>query len=178
MKKFAMIAMLLVGSVALAASLNVPWYADNSPAGAGIPPSSGALTLVGLHNNLSTSIECDIMYYAADGTPLDQANDADSRLYCWAPDYHTFVIAPNATIQFRPVEHDPSTSPGGQESASGMLVPNRPRFDNGDPEGWTLKKNGSIVVTWSGEGWMVQGRVAEYRPTGQGMAAFLLPAGA
>ena len=180
MKKVALIVLVAVGSVALAASLNVPWFADNAPVAASVPPSSGTTALVALHNNLSTEITCQINYFAADGTALTGA-DTTERDYVWTAVYNTFAIDANATIQFRPVADDPSVGvAGGQESESGVVVPNRPRY--GEAGSATLKANGALVVSWGIDGdnganaSSVQGRVASYASAGSA-GMYLLPGG-
>ena len=196
MKKYAIIAMVMIGGVALASSLNVPWFVDNAAVNVGLLPPSGTLALVALHNNTNDTVTCWIDYYAADGTPLDYDNQAGgleteidptvaeggTREYIWSATYNTFVITANATVQFRPVAHDPggttsdpAAADGGQESETGMVVPNRPRY-LGWNAAFTKKKNGALVVTWTGDPSDIQGRYCEW---GQNMqAAYLLPAGA
>ena len=194
MKKVMLITVLAVGSIALAASLNVPWFADNAAAHTGGNPSTGIMCLVALHNNLGEDITCGIAYYAADGTPVDGVDTTD-RLYVLADDYNTFVITANATVQFRPVADDPSPAADihpnssltkGQESNSGVVVPNRPMYTvaEGQPGyGFTEKENGALVVTWvidpvegTPNAASVQGRV-ESGNANKGWAQFLLPGG-
>ena len=176
MKKVALMALLAVGSVALAASLNVPWFVDTMHTAVGLPPSEGITTLVALHNNLSEEITCQINYFAADGMALTGA-DETTRGNVWTATYNTFAIDGNATIQFRPVADDAVTA-GGQESATGVLVPNRPKYTGSS---FSNKNNGSLVVSWGiggengADGNAVQGKVTEYSPTYMGM--HLLPPG-
>ena len=186
MKKVAMITLLAIGSIAMAASVSVPWFLDSGPTGAGIPPSSGAVSIVALHNNLDTPVTLSIMYYSDDGTELTGLDDpliGGDRDYVWASDYNTFVITANATVQFRPVAQDPvplidPLNPLGLESASGIVVPDRPRYGAGTS---TAKKNGSLAVSWvtggpdGATGNSVQGRYVEYMGVNQGM--YLLPPG-
>ena len=194
MKKVILITVLAVGSIALAASINVPWFADNAPAHSGGNPTSGMLGLVALHNNLDEDITCGITYYGDDGTAVTGTNDpADTRLFVWASNsapepYNTFVIAPNATLEFRPVRDDPSpacegvhpdyTLTLGQEGPMGVLVPNRPMYGTGS----TSKKNGSLVIEWvtdpvegTPNASSVQGRYSTTSTAGNAM--YLLPSG-
>ncbi len=183
MKRIAMITLLAVGSVALASSLSVPWFSDNSGPLATLPPQSGTTQIVHLHNNLSTPIVCGIEYYDQDGNKLDaEANgttDVTDRANVWTQDYSTFEIPAMATLAFRPVADDlcsADTDPPwmGQEPYVGWLVPNRPRY--GSPGDNSLKKNGSIVITWNGDPTDVQGKIQDWSPGIS--AAYLLPPGA
>ena len=180
MKKIAVVTLLAVSSFAMAASLNCPWFADNALPNSGVDQTQAGLLLavIALHNNLATPMECRIDYFAADGTFLygTDANEITTRNYVWKDDYNTFIIDPNATIQFRPVADDPSgpTTPLGQESATGVLVPNRPRYTSAT--NFEKKKNGACLVQWTGTATDVQGRYVEYSLNKEGM--FLLPPGA
>ena len=138
---------LTVGGLAFASSLSVPWFVDTAPAQAKFPPNvNGVSGIVYLHNNTLTPKVCSIEYFTQAGSSVGPAS----------PD-NTFVIAPQASIAFRPVASDPSTAPGGQESIdSGWLVPDRPMITvAGEPD--EPKKNGSLGVTWLGEATDVQG---------------------
>ena len=159
MKKLVMVAvvMALGAGVAFASSLGVPWFADNAPAAAGLPPSSGSTTLIYLHNNLGEMATCQIQYYNQEGTALGP--DVDN----------TFTISANASIAFRPVAIDPAAGvTGGQEGTEALLVPDRPRDVD-------TKKNGSCVIRWFGDPTDVQGMVLSL--SGAMSYAHLLPAG-
>jgi len=66
-----MVIMALMGGVAFAASLSIPWFADNAKAGDGWPPKeAGVATIVYLKNNTADPIECKIAYYSNVGDPL------------------------------------------------------------------------------------------------------------
>ena len=143
MKRFAIVAvvMALGAGIAFASSLGVPWFVDNAGVATGFPPSDGrTATLVYLHNNLGVDAVCQIQYYSAQGVLLGPAND------------NTFVVNKNASTAFRPVAVDPATTPGGQESTVGVLVPDRPRDVD-------TQKNGSCVIRWFGDPTDVQGMV-------------------
>ena len=185
MKKFMVVALLAVGSFAIAASTSVPWFTDNAPVDIGVSPTVNGqvLSMIAFHNNTSTDLEVRIDYYAANGLFLDYATSASgtsadertTRNYVWDVDYNTFVIGPNSTTAWRPYRDDPGAAaggpPGGQESATGVIVPNRP--DYVEATGFAKKKNGAIVLTWSGAKEDAGGRYQEY---GLGVsAAFLLP---
>ena len=138
---------LTVGGLAFASSLSVPWFVDTAPAAAKFPPQvSGVSGIVYLHNNTVTPKPCSIEYFTQAGTSVGPES----------PD-NTFVVAPQASIAFRPVAYDPSTVPGGQESIdAGLLVPDRPLITvAGEPD--EPKKNGALVVTWLGEATDIQG---------------------
>jgi len=202
MKKVAIVALLAVGGFALASSLNVPWFVDPAPAGAGLN-SPNIVAVIALHNNLDEDVTCWIDYYAADGTYLNYTDkdgngpypawELTDREYVWSPDYYTFVIAANSTVSFRPVAYDPGGScvlepqasdadPNGQESDAGVVIPNRPMYGSADLEGvlpnWkqTNKKNGACVVGWEGAATDIQGRYGEYAAGTVGF--YLLPPGA
>ena len=189
MKKVFVITLLAVGSVALAASLSVPWFVDSPNAAIGGNPPGEAVGLVALHNNLSDPISCSIKYFAADGTPLT-GGDTTDRLYVLgaAGVANTFIIPGDSTVQFRPVADDPSGAvptdvhpdgdSSGQESATGVVVPNRPRFTSA-ASAFTNKANGALVVSWIVGGDVtvssVQGR---YTEVGAGASiGYLLPGG-
>ena len=165
---------LTVGGLAFASSLSVPWFVDTGPAANKFPPITDGVTgIVYLHNNKTSVITCSIRYFTAAGVDIGPE----------APD-NTFVVGPQASIAFRPVASDPSTVPGGQENtASGWLVPDRPM---GTAGGNDNKKNGSLAVTWLGEGTDVQGiyvmnQYVKQPDSGIGKLvsyAFLLPPGA
>ncbi len=154
MKKLMVIALAVaVGGIAFASSLSVPWFIDLGPVANKLPPlNDGSVGLVYLHNNLSEQVTCSIEYFTAAGNSVGPA----------APN-NTFVIAPKASIGFRPVASDPNSAPGGQENVdAGWLVPDRP-LDTTIP-GNDGKGNGSLVVTWLGGPNDVQG-VYTYQQT-------------
>jgi len=152
MKKFALIALILTVGVGIsfAATLKVPWFVDNAAQGAGIPPTGGnngflpTITLVYLSSSSDSVLNCTIEYFDQDGNPLGPE----------APD-NSFQIQPFATTAFRPVLSDlvdPVNNPTGQESAAGNAVPDRPRDVD-------TKKNGSLVITYEGDGSELGGAV-------------------
>jgi hypothetical protein len=216
MKKFTVVVLLAVGGLALASSLNVPWFFDNA-APAAAPTGTAMVGIVTLHNNSSEDVVCQIQYYAPDGCVLNYAENFDgtgtqhaeewevagpeattgARGFVWAPDYNTFVITPNASVSFRPVQYDPSGevtidlpvgagSTAGTEGDAGVVVPNRPRYGR-DSEGnltvgpspkATIKLNGSLVVTWSSDPPdpnLIQGRYISVGAVQE--SAYLLPGG-
>jgi len=219
MKKFTVVVLLAVGGLALASSLNVPWFSDNA-APAAAPTGTAMVGLVTLHNNGSEDVVCQIQYYAPDGCVLNYAENFDGtgtqhpewevagpegtgtgaggpRAFVWAPDYNTFVITPNASVSFRPVQYDPSGevtidlpigagSTYGTEGDAGVVVPNRPRYGrdaDGNPTVGpsplaTTKLNGSLVVTWSSDPPdpnLIQGRYLSVGAVQE--SAYLLPGG-
>jgi len=159
MKKMSVVLIMLVGSIAFASSLSIPWYVDNAPVNTGLPPTSdGGLSLIYLKSTVDRVLTCEIAYYNADGAFLGPL-----------PPNNTFTIQPKAALGFRPVADDPIsglTSPwggvgtaGGQEGAAGVAVPNRPRSANSstvingsNPPVVDQKKNGSITISWFGVG--------------------------
>jgi len=155
MKKLGIIALTMaVGSgMAFAASLSVPWFVDNAPVANGIPGQSKGVTgLITLKSNRTDTITCSIAYFAPDGTALGPS----------AAEGNTFTIAPLSALAFRPVAFDPATTPGGQEEAQGLAVPDRPMVP--DSSGKT-GKNGSITIEWAGDPTDVQGQVAYFQTT-------------
>ena len=163
MKKIAIFALVCaVGvSMAFASSIKVPWFVDNAPAPAGgLPPSGGIATIVYLTSNSDTVVECTIAYYTADGTFIGPADDGVSN---------TFSIAPRSSLAFRPVAADTSQ----ENELAGFLVPDRPITGPGNDG----KKNGSLVVEWTGASDLIQGQVTSWNSQQFGYA-HLLPAGA
>ena len=126
--------------------LNVPWYVDTAGAAVRIPPRDGAVTsLVFLHNNRSDAVACEIEYYTQDGTYVGPLG--------------TFSVPAHASIAFRPVVDDPASVVGGQESEVARAVPDRPL---GTANGNDDKRNGSIVIRWTGDPTDLQGFCATY----------------
>lgn len=148
MKKLGLIltVMVALAGVAYASSLAIPWFVDNAPAGAGWPPSTKNTTLIFLKNNTDDVLTAEITYFSADGVNLGPEFPAN-----------TFEINPKASVAFRPVVEDPNGTlpgglPGGQESAAGIAIPDRPS-DDGRP-------NGSATVSWTGGPTDLQGMLA------------------
>jgi hypothetical protein len=175
MKKIIALTVLAVAGVAFASSMSVPWFVDMPSTNTGAPALSVGTTvgLVFLHNNQTGTVTCQIAYYSQDGYPLGPA----------APN-NTFTIPTNSTMAFRPVSDDgvdATTNPGGQESPTGKLVPNRPKISS-IPGG--AKNNGSLVITWVGEATDVQGIYTQTQNVDGGatgrlvMYGTLLPPGA
>ncbi len=173
MKKLFVIAVLVGAGIAYASSLSVPWFVDQTGTNQGLPPATA--TIIGLcfvHNNDTADKTCSITYYTQDG----------ARLGPDAPN-NTFVIPALSTMAFRPVAADrvdATTNPGGMETPTGVLVPDRPMISS-IPGG--TKKNGSLVINWVGgsgdvQGLYVQSQNIDGGPTGR-IAHFgtLLPPG-
>jgi hypothetical protein len=179
MKKLSVVLIMLVGGIAFASSLSIPWYVDGAPVNTGLPPTQdGAFSLIYLKSTVDTVLTCEIAYYNANGDFLGPQ----------APN-NTFTIAPKSALGFRPVANDPNgTLPGGtaggQEGAQGVLVPNRPKsVDASTPiPGTTVidqKKNGSITIQWTGDATDVQGSQQAWAKGGATVVSFshLLPPG-
>lgn len=154
MRKFAAVAavMVLGAGVALASSLNVPFFLDNAPADGAVPPTSGTKSFIALHNNLSVAIEVAVDYFDAGG---------DGTVNQQTPSPNTFILPANATFSFRPKANDPTAE------AAGAAVPNMPGPENA----------GSAVISWTvGGDQAIQGRASQVNPS-SGQMAFLLPPG-
>ncbi|MCK5863422.1 MAG: hypothetical protein KAH38_13110 [Candidatus Hydrogenedentes bacterium] len=163
MKKVIIVSvMVLVVGMAYASSIAIPWFVDNAAPGAGSPPSAGVMTLIYLKSNVVDDLTCEITYYSATGIDLGPVS----------PD-NQFLIPALSSVAFRPVQDDPSSVPGGQESAVAVLIPNRPT--DVDP-----KKNGSASISWVGEATDVQGIAVQMGNVGGKTFSFghLLPPGA
>ena len=140
MKKFVFLGLVLAvgASMAFAASISVPWFIDNAPAGVdpGALAAGQQVTFITLLNTTNAALTCSIEYFSATGDPLGPVTN------------NTFSLSPNAATAFRPaIEDDPN------ESDAGILVPDRPRDVN-------TKANGSIKITYvknEGDGPSVQG---------------------
>ena len=134
MKKVLVIALMLGAGVAFASTLGLPWFADNSPAGVIPPASFDGMSLVYLHNNHSDVLEVTISYYSQVGNYIGPSYD------------NTFLISPNASLAFRPVQDDAIF-----ESTEALKIPNRPMTtlppSNSTNDG---KSNGSLVFSWLG----------------------------
>lgn len=145
-KTLVVIVAMVMGGVAFASTLSVPWFVDTGPTANKLPPvSKSVVGLIYLHNNKAERITCSIAYYTQGGNYV-------------GPDapFNTFTIAPQASIAFRPVAYDPDSIGGGQEATdAGLLVPDRPLSTT--IPGNDGKANGSLVVTWLGAATDVQG---------------------
>jgi hypothetical protein len=147
MKKLTFTAVvLMIGTVAFASSLGIPWFVDNCAPGQGSPPSGvnhkgSSATIIFLKNNTAAAVPCTIRYFDQDGLDLGPNGPTDN----------TFVIPALSAVAFRPVADDPAldqagTTVIGTEADTGRAVPNRPL----DP-GPVKKKNGSCVINWPGD---------------------------
>ena len=191
MKKLSLVvAMVLVAGMAYASSLSIPWFVDQNVTAVGMPINTTAvLTTIFLKSNVDDVIQCEIAYFAADGTPLGPGIPGTPSEN--VP--NTFNIAPRSALAFRPSVHDPSPAAGtgiavydafgnpttvdgtggGLEALPAVLVPIRPR---GEVGGF----NGSITISWVGEPTDVQGMV--WFQGGQALDAvsfaYLMPPGA
>ena len=140
MKKVLVIALMLGAGLAYASTLGVPWFADNAATGSNPPAANGDIAQIYLHSNSDTTLEVTIEYFTSTGNPIGPE----------AP-FNTFFIEPNSSLAFRPVPTDPAS-----ESAAAQLIPNRPPTA-GVPVGNDGKKNGSIVLSWTGPDYLLQG---------------------
>ncbi|HNR31868.1 MAG TPA: hypothetical protein PKI11_13345 [Candidatus Hydrogenedentes bacterium] len=180
MKKLSVFAVLVIigTSVAVAASLAIPWFVDNAPAKNGIPGTVAGVTgIVTLKSNRTDTVTCSVAYFTQEGYFLGPL----------APD-NTFTIAPLSALAFRPVLSDPdqtigpdglpTTTPntanaGGQEGYQGWLVPDRPKSSDGAPipgsddgqgnEVVDTKSNGSCTISWVGGDQDIQGQIAYFQ---------------
>jgi hypothetical protein len=170
MKKVAILALMLAMGLSMqagAGSIGIPWFVDNAPAGAGIPPVGNITTIIYLNNDSTSAVECLITYYTQDGVDIGPITN------------NTFEIPALSTVAFRPVADDPATVPGGQESEVGRAVPNRPVNTLNGNDG---KLNGSARIQYdSSGGARITGKAESwgFRSTASGFAAmnsaYLLP---
>ena len=149
MKKLGVFAVMMAlgaGAAYAAGSLSIPWFVDNAPVGNKVPGvNQGVTGIITLKNNTADTKTLTIAYYNAAGDFL-------------GPAVNSFTIAGNSSAAFRPNKVDPGTSPGGQEGAQGVLVPDRPTTDG--------KDNGAAVVSWADGGASdVQGMVTYFQTT-------------
>jgi hypothetical protein len=203
MKKLSLFALMVIfgTSVAMAASLAIPWFVDNAPVKNSIPGTTPGVTgVITLKSNSTDTVVCTIEYYSQEGWFLGPQ----------APN-NTFAIAPLSSLAFRPVQADPdptvttdgggnfvampagqtnTANAGGQEGLQGVLVPDRPRSVNDQPipgsddgngnQVVDTKKNGSITIRWNGGDTLIQGQVAYFQTAAGGVTmsyAHLLPPG-
>jgi len=162
MKKLSTVMMMaLIGGMAFASSLGIPWFVDNAPDSQGFnwPPTQGTRTYIYLHNNKTSSIVCSIAYYSAEGVFLGPQDNPNTPY-----DDTTFEIPPLSTVGFAPVANLGAT---GGETSIAAAIPNRPLTDG--------KKNGAAVITWAGGPNDVQGMLATASSTMS--FAHLLPPG-
>jgi hypothetical protein len=185
MKKLSILAIMLIGGGAFAASIAIPWFADNANPGTSSPPTiDGGVTIIYLKNNVNAVMTCEITYYNEGGDTLGPFFPAN-----------TFTIQPNSALAFRPVQLDANTttgipgvtgSTGGLEGKQGYLVPNRPRSANSTTTipGTTgvidSKKNGSCSIKFTGAATDIQGALQAWAKSGTTIVCYghLLPPGA
>jgi len=199
MKKMSVVLIMLVGGIAFASSLSVPWYVDIAPQNTGLPPTQdNSFSLLYLKSTVDRVLTCEIFYYNSAGDflgPVVGATGDAANQIAGQPMINTFTIQPNSALGFRPVADDPSpaagTSPwgatptsGGQEGGQGVAVPNRPRSVDATTyiPGTTVidtKKNGSITIKWTGDSTDVQGSQMAWAKGGATIVSFshLLPPG-
>lgn len=153
MKRYAIIAgtMVICVGMAVASSLNVPFFLDRAPADGSFPPSSLEATYIALHNNLSVDLEVELDYYDA-----GQNGTVDQQ----TPSPNTFLLPANSTYSFRPVADDSVTE------VAAAAVPNMPGGESA----------GSAIVTWVGGPADIQGRAIQVDSAGNAFS-FLLPPG-
>ena len=128
MKKVLVVALMLVAGLAYAGSLAVPWFVDSAPGTDGNPPQgNGVAGSIYLNNTSTEELEVTIEYFTAVGDSIGPAT------------FNTFVIAPKASLGFRPVQD-------GGESIEAAKIPNRPMSTVPPNDN---KKNGSCTMTWA-----------------------------
>lgn len=162
MKKLSTVMMMaLIGGMAFASSLGIPWFVDNAPdsQGGAWPPTQGTRTYIYLHNNTTHPIVCSIAYYNAEGQFVGPQDDPNTPY-----DDTTFEIPALSTVAYAPVA---DLGPAGGETTAAAAIPNRPLTDG--------KKNGSAVITWAGAPNDIQGMLATANPSLS--YAHLLPSG-
>ena len=157
MKKV-LVAMALLGSVAFAASLGVPWFLDTNDTDSYPPPAqdmfNGSNTYITLKNTTGSPITLTISYWRANGTSV-------------TPAANTFVLPANTAISFTPASNLT------QSEGVGAAVP------NADESGGKVY-GGSATISWSGSAGDIIGRVYQIdNLTGSGLlsAAYTLPEG-
>lgn len=161
MKRYAFIAsvMVLGAGMALASSLNVPFFLDTAPSDGNFPPSPDGngnttfATFVALHNNTSDDILVEVDYFDA-----GQDGSVDHQ----TPTNNTFSLPANATWGFRPVGDDAATEVGN----AGFNIPNMPGGETA----------GSATLSWAGGPAAIQGRAFQIDSAGNTFG-FLLPPG-
>ena len=165
MKKIGVLAAALAGTtVAFASSLSVPWFVDNAPVANDIPGVvSGVTGIVYLKSNVGYNLNCSIEYFSQTGVPLGPANNSTL-----ADQNNSIVIPPFSSVAFRPARRDPDSTPGGQESATATLVPDRPRTGVNSARATVGqandgKYNGSLTISWTGDPTDVQGTFVYYQ---------------
>lgn len=152
MKKLFVMGLVLVlgAGVAMAVSLNVPFFLDDGDNLSGNTPTVGSAGFIGIKNTTGAPIIVRVDYTSVvDGVPVVEDNtDA------------TFELGANAAISFRPVATD------GVEGA-GSIVRNMA----------SGKGAGSATIIWTtGNTTDIQGRYVELRADGN-IYAYLLPPG-
>lgn len=162
MKRFSVVVglMILGAGVAMASSLNVPFFLDDGENNSNLTTFASisnnadpAKGFIATHNNTTSTIVLTIKYIANNGDNATPAND-------------TYDLTRDQTKTWRPIGDDP-----GVEA---RRVPNMVQVldGNGNPSRLT----GSAVITWVGGPSDIQGF---YRQTANGgdVFGFLLPPG-
>ena len=152
MKKLVVVAAILaLGGVAFAQSLNVPWFLDRGANDAAYPPVALEKSFITVKNTTSSDITVTVAYTLPDGSDNNGWTETD---------LNTFVLAADASIAWRPAGNEVGT-----EGADGVLVPN---CDPANPKG-------ACELTWGGVATDIQGRVIEVQLNK--MYGYLLPPG-
>ena len=190
MKKFLMVSMLLVlgVSVAFGSSMKVPWFVDWDTANMNNPPNAGTTVgIITVTSNSDETVTAAIEYYNRFGLRMNVSQPANrpnataiAALPSTDPNVNTFIIAPKASILFRPVGDDDPTASPRIEGGAGNNVPNRGStyYGTTDVDDGTML-NGSAVISWAGESTLLQGAYQMTKNLGGSIVAWghLLPAG-
>ena len=155
MKKFVVIAavMLIGAGAALAASINVPFFLDTTPAGGGFPPQTGDMFFIGLKNTTASPIVLTIEY-----------RDSAGVISTGSVGNVTFSLNAFESISYRPSILDPGVESGNTSTKNPVR---------------STSTAGAATFTWTGGTNDIQGRGVQIGGTnlGGGSFAFLLPPG-
>ena len=157
MKKFVIIAtvMLLGAGVALAASINVPFFLDDTPPGGGFPPQTDTMFFIGLKNTTAAPIVLTVDYRKSDGT-VSTISVGNA----------TFSLGAFESISFRP--HFLDDGVDSQNAGAAFINPGR-----------SDDTAGAATFTWAGGTNDIQGRGVQIGGVTEnvGSFSFLLPPG-
>lgn len=144
---------MIVGGVALASSVTVPFFNDEGDLG--WPPANGkSASFISLTNNTDGDLTLWVTY----------TNDAGVDM---TPTNNSFLLKKKSAIGFRPVADDPNEGP-----TTGQLVPNADIAKAGNAK-W-----GSAIISWDGtDTTAVQGRLMQINSPTTDTGMYTLPAG-
>ncbi|MDX9972509.1 MAG: hypothetical protein RBU21_05890 [FCB group bacterium] len=144
---------LIVGGVALASSITVPFFNDMGATSFPPPTSGDAASFIAIKNNTNQPIVCWVEYSNDSGVDMTPTNN-------------TFLLPAMSGLGFRPA------AVNDVQEGAGAAVPDMDLTKGGGAK-W-----GGAVISWEGtDPTAVQGRLMQVRSNATDSAMYTLPAG-